>query len=199
MIPDLDRLLLLLMTKSLIDHLESHLGVILEGWNRNPDGVEIPFQIIRLSGPPQPSGNYYCTLGLSNFALVSPEKHKEIRCEFLICSRCPENLIASILQRVGLKLLESRRAILRGELIGHKGALLPESKMTALYATIPIYLPDSVAAVSIPGLGAVVLIWLVPVTNHEAEYVERQGWLRFEEALEEKNPDLYDWSRPSIF
>ena len=50
-----------------------------------------------------------------------------------------------ILQQVGLGVLAAERPLLRGEVVGPNGPLLPGSAMEAFYLALPVYLPDEFA------------------------------------------------------
>ena len=69
--------------------------------------------------------------------------------------------------------------------------------MTALYAAVPIYLVDEFSVYE-TAAGAVVLTWLVPITDDEATYIHAHGWRAFEDALVAEDPDLTDLLRPSL-
>lgn len=68
------------------------------------------------------------------------------------------------------------------------------SKMEALYAAIPVYLPNDFGQ-----FDDVVITWLVPVSRSEAEFVAARGWPAFEERMIDVDPDLTDVDRIPIF
>lgn len=70
--------------------------------------------------------------------------------------------------------------------------------MQALYASNPVYLPEAFAACQHEKLGTILFIWLIPITEHEAHFVKREGWGAFETLLEARDPDLSDFFRDSI-
>lgn len=69
--------------------------------------------------------------------------------------------------------------------------------MTALYPAVPVYLPDDFAECS-ESNRTIVLTWMVPITDEEAEYVSAHGWESFEDALVAEDPDLTVVDRPPI-
>ena len=105
--------------------------------------------------------------------------------------------VVSLLHQVGTMALGSRRALLRGDVIGPAGALVPESELTALYVTMPVYFPTEFGTYTAPD-GDVVIAWLVPITTREADFISDQGWDRFEDQLAEQDPDLIDFQRSAI-
>jgi hypothetical protein len=108
----------------------------------------------------------------------------------------PENL-GPLLQQVAVEAVTRGRAYLRGEVIGPRGPLFKDSTVTALYVAIPVYFPDEFSGVDDPDLGTVIFAWLVPITDQEAEFVNRLGWKEFEAKLVKVDPDLLDFRRLS--
>ena len=43
-----------------------------------------------------------------------------------------------------------------------------------------------------------VFVWLIPILAVEAEFVNDRGWSRFEDVLEEMNPDFGDLERRPV-
>jgi len=60
-----------------------------------------------------------------------------------------------------------------------------------------VYFPDEFYGVDDPDLGTVVFVWLVPITDQEAEFINRLGWKEFEAELIKVGPDLLDVRRLS--
>ncbi len=180
----------------LIEHMERHLGKIEVGWSKDADGSAMPFQIIRFGSTAVPGCVVFSTLGLSSTALPSLHSDKTIRHEFIMIlpERLREGPAPSLLSQVGLEVLTAESAVARGDVIGPRGPLFETSKMEALYATVPVYLQDDFGQ-----FNEVVLVWLVPVSRSEVDFVTAHGWLAFENQLADVNPDLTDLSRLPIF
>src|SRR5437588_10705028 len=126
-----------------ISHLESFCGPIAEGWKFDPDGKEMPFQVIRLERGPTAGTVTFSTLGLSNYPLKSPDCEKLIRHELIMLARAgavPANFPA-VLQQVGAEAITRASPYLRGEVIGPHGRLFSVAEMTALYVSNPVYFP----------------------------------------------------------
>ena len=186
--------------KTLVEHIEHHLGPIQEGWAEQSDGRELPFQVVRTLRGPLPGTDAYLTLGMSNSPLPSPRSDKRVRQELVMAVRATEISLGvpSVLQQVASEALSLGRPLLRGEVMGPRGAMFPGSEMEALYAAIPVYFADSFSSCDIDGLGTVVFCWLVPISREEAQFVRHCGWERFEDRLVEENPDLVDVFRRSM-
>jgi hypothetical protein len=183
----------------LIEHLESHLGEIDAGWQKEPAGNDCPFHVLKFKGGPIEGSVTVATLGISNIPLVSANSGKTIRQELLFMTRgiYGDRNIPSVLQELELELLGTGNAILRGQVIGPRGPLFHDSTMEALYVTIPVYLPRSFQAYE-SQKQSVTFAWLVPITCAEQEYICDVGWEAFEDRLQELDPDLLDLRRESI-
>lgn len=182
---------------SLPSHLEAYLGPIEAGWQKNADGAEMPFQVARFAKGSGEGTISFATLGLSNHALDG--KTKKIHQELLMIM--PETLrdgpVPGILQQVGAAALSSNRALLRGDILGPRGQLFPNSSMEALYVSIPVYLPDEFAVYA-QGRNEIVMAWLVPISGSEARFAHKHGWREFEDRLAEIDPDLTDAYRQPV-
>ncbi len=163
----------------LTEYLERYLGEIQEGWTRDVDGNNMPFQILRFGRGSGPGTLSFSTLGLSAYGLQSPTTGREIRHELLMI--VPESFasgpVPGLLQQVGIEALTSGRALLRGDVIGSRGPLVRGSAMEALYVGMPVYLPDDFATYVSDDLSAVIA-WLIPISQHEASYVAREDGSR---------------------
>lgn len=184
----------------LVEHIERVLGPVHTGWSVDPDGAEMPFQVARFTGGSDADSVGYATLGLSRYPLSSPTSGRAIRQEFLMLapaeSLAPDRVVSLLLQ-VGSMALAARRPLLRGNVIGPAGSIVPKSELSALYATMPAYFPDEFA--NFAGAdGDVVVAWLVPITSGEADFITRCGWDAFEDQLAAQDPDLVDFYRAAM-
>lgn len=180
--------------------LEEHLGEIRYAWSEDEFGEKLPFQIVKFSKGPFQGTTTYSTLGLSNHILKSSVSEKEILQELIIVSdsRFGDENIPSILQQVGLSILKNHSSLLRGEVIGPYGPLFDDSRLEALYSSIPVYFPDKFHTFAIDKKSSIVMTWLIPITSEEARFINFNGWDKFEDILEEIDPDLVDFYRESI-
>jgi hypothetical protein len=185
---------------ALIDHLEKFLGPIAAGCNRTPEGTPMPFQVVRFDAPPFRRCTAFTTLGLSNHLLSSGASGKLVRFELFLIMRDADRLpfIVSQLHQVGMELLQDHRALLRGQVIGPRGPLWPDSKLEALYCAIPVYLPREFGSCTLENGEGCAIAWLVPITREESVYVHTHGWEALETALSAQDPDLLDAYRGAI-
>ena len=187
-----------LEVRTVLQHLEGHLGSMEGGWSKEVHGKPLPFKVVRFRNQPQPGISTYSSLGLSS-ALLDLSDGRRVRQELLFAAyeRSDESNIPGLITLVGRDLLESGKALLRGQVLGPAGPLLPDSSLDALYSAIPVVFPRPlrVCASTDP---ATVFVWLIPIARDEAELVRTSGWNRFEEILEEADPDLFDIHRGSV-
>lgn len=184
------------MTQPLIKHLERYLGSIEEGWSKRCDGAKMPFQIVRYGGSTDEF--IYSTLGLSEFALVSRNSGKKIRCELLVTCRQADANVVGALQNLGTALATSGQALLRGDVVEFSEPLVGGSSLKAWYSTIPVYFPDDFSSCNAGHAEPVVIVWLIPIAPDEAQFVRGNGWAEFERKLEKTNPDLGNLNRVSV-
>jgi hypothetical protein len=105
--------------------------------------------------------------------------------------------LAGVLDVIARELDERHRPLLRGQLIGPRGSVLPESCLEAFIAMNPWYWDDEFSYfgdVDPP----VYVVWLIPITRGEAEYVRHQGIDAFEAVIDDQDPDLLDLYRDSM-
>ncbi len=181
-----------MVTPGLVGHLERFLGEIELGWSKDADGFNLPFQVVRFTPGVLSGCSVFSTLGLSSTPLPSRRSGKPVRHEFMMIvpERLREGPVPGLLQQVGLDVLASGSALLRGDVVGPRGPLFSMSTMEALYAAIPVYLPDEFGQFE-----NVVIVWLVPVSRSEADFVASRGWPAFEDRLVDVDPDLTDVDR----
>jgi Suppressor of fused protein (SUFU) len=183
---------------NLVEHLELFLGRIDSGTggdDTTPAGV----QAIRF-GPDRPFAGVttWTTLGLSNHHLEQPNGrglHQELVMH-VPTDREPPN-IAGILFQVAEELIQRGRGLGRGEVLGPRGRLFSRGEMVALAAAPPLYLPDAFAVCDAPA-APIVLTWLVPLTEAEAEFVHARGWGALSEIFLAQDPDLSEIERGSV-
>ncbi len=183
----------------LIEHIERHLGTIESGWSKDADGETMPFSVARIDNPSGPGTVAFVTLGLSRHELHGSRPDKSIRCELLmlVTDDWRDGPMPGILQQVASGNLASHHALLRGEVVGPWGPLVAGSQLEALYATMPVYLPDEFATCEVEG-NQVIFIWLIPVSAGEAAFVTASGWPEFEDALAKSQLQLMDLHRPVL-
>lgn len=177
------------------EHLEHHLGRIERVWSSDDcPGVSVCL----FRGVPRAGAVTLATLGLSEHVLALNDT-RQVRQELLLMVRDTHPLddLRDVLFHIAHEVMERHHALLRGDVIRLGYTLTEDSAARALYASIPVILPDefSVLEGSAP---ATVFVWLVPLLPAEAQLAKELGWNDFEDRLEAADPDLLDLSRASI-
>ena len=107
------------------------------------------------------------------------------------------NEIIFFMLRFADLVLSKHEALLRGQVIGPGKSLFSHSEMNAIYISIPVIFEEGFNTFE-GSSPPTVLVWLVPIFADEARYVEKYGWGKFEDILEQKNPDLWNIERQSV-
>lgn len=186
-------------TPPLVAHLEAKFGRIECGWN--PDHwADSAIQVVEFRNGIIPGVTVLSTVGLSNFDLQSSVSDKRIRQELFVMFKDGQfnRTFPPKLDQVARESARSDTPVLRGEVIYKKGALLEEQDFVALYATLPIYYPDSFWSFHDEERGDIALGWLLPIKANEQLYIRKNGWSAFEEFLDGAKFDLFDLNRPSL-
>jgi Suppressor of fused protein (SUFU) len=184
----------------LIEHMESRLGRITGGWTADSGADPMPFQVVHFRDGVLAGVVTYATIGLSEHALASRVSGPAIRHELMISvhSGIASGVFPALVHQLAMGLLERGEAILRGDVIGPRGPIMPESSMAAFYSAIPVYYDDAFAGVDLESGSRAVMVWMVPIGKNEAAFVAEAGWPAFEAKLVEQDPDLLDPKRSEI-
>lgn len=183
---------------AVFDHLESWLGPMADAESAFAEEAEREFKIVRFEGQPVRAALTYVTLGVSQIPLLVPDGTK-VRQELLFtcyahhAARRPQDL----LHVIAGDLLRDGRALLRGQVLGPAGPLFPGSRVEALYGGVPVYFDEGFHALETTE-PPTDLVWLIPISQTEADFVAANGWSRFEDTLVETDPDLLDIEREPV-
>ncbi|MCH2546423.1 MAG: suppressor of fused domain protein [Alphaproteobacteria bacterium] len=187
----------------IIGHIESYLGKVQEGWKpggSNPEGGNIT--LVRYALEPNEDWVVLGSFGLSRLPLLQPTG-KELRQEILVCWP-EEEMTDSLLSHV---YSVAQTIAVTGEALG-RGALLPlpsepalnsgsDEPYVAWCAGVPYFLPQSgvlCEQVDPPML----LTWLMPVYENEAEFITAQGIEAFEDLVLASRELMFSWPRKAL-
>lgn len=186
-----------------VQHIESYLGKIEEGWKpggSNAEGGHITLARYAL----RPDEDYVVlgSFGLSRLPLMQPTGN-ELRQEVLVVWP-EEEMTDSLLSHI---YSVAQTVAVTGESLG-RGAILPIPDVPALssggdepfvawVACVPYFLPQTgvlCEAVDPPLL----LTWLIPVYENEVEFITAAGVEEFEDKVLASREDLFSWPRPPM-
>jgi hypothetical protein len=176
-----------------VEHLERFLGPIAGEWTHTPDGDELAFRVAHFAPAGGTAVEVHCTVGLSEHA-VGPDR---LRLELMTMApmTVPEGAVPPILVHAGELVLEVDDAPLLGDVFTEVEALADISPMSRLTVARPLYQPPDFALCEV-GDDVVAFLWLIPVYEPEAEFVEAEGWEAFEQLMWDVDADPTDWQRP---
>lgn len=185
------------VAEDLVTHLESTLGPIDGGWSKTDSGAPLPVQVVRFRDAPGAGITSFVTLGLS-FHEVMLSDGRPARAELIVsCWNRNRNLgVPAVLSVVAGDLIESARLPPRGSVLGPAGPLFSDSRLSALYFSVPVFFPNEFRTWK-GSMPPTILIQLIPITDDEAALIREQGWNEFEDHLERRDPDLFDLHRGS--
>lgn len=180
---------------TIVEHMENYLGKIAAGWR---DNDESEIQIVSFNDAPDESVSTFTSLGMSKKILKISET-KTVRQELLfsVYSMNVSNMIVSFLLSICEAILNRKKAVLRGEVIPLHNSLSKRVGFDAVYCTIPVLFDDKFCTYEASS-PSTVIVWILPIYQAEADYIEMNGWESFEDLLEEKNPDLFSLKRDPI-
>ncbi len=178
---------------NIVEHAEKFLGKISQGWIES--ATEKEFQIVCFKNAPVDGVNTFMTLGLSCHELkISNEKTVRQELILPLSNEAPYDVIVSLLLFICELIITDHRAVLRGQVLRLPVDAIKNFGFEGVYFTIPVFMDDrfSVFEESRP---PTVIVWAIPIYKSEADYVNANGWSKFEELLEEKSPDLFSFRR----
>lgn len=186
------------MSGDFIDHLEQFLGPIHYGWK--PVAAPSDIRAVMFKNRPCDGVDTFSSLGLSDEPL-SMKGGRIVREELLLSvyPRYPVAQLASFLTTLADSLRSKGTALLRGDVVGPADSLIPGARPRAVYASLPVFLPESFA--TFRGTEpSTVIVWLIPLVGRETEFVKEAGWEAFEDILESRGNkvDLWDLDREPV-
>ncbi|MFC5724368.1 suppressor of fused domain protein [Streptomyces gamaensis] len=183
----------------LIEHMENRLGAIVKGWTADPDSQPMPFQIGFFQNGVLPEVDTYATVGLSEHGRSAQGSERLYYQELVlgVDSKYSDGPFPALIHQLAMRVLQNG-ALLRGDVVGPFGPIIPGSKLEAFYSAIPVYYDDGFAAVDLESGNRAVMVWMVPISRAEAAYVKEFGWDAFESELVAQSPDLMDPFRDEI-
>jgi hypothetical protein len=179
---------------NLVEHMESRLGRLVEGWANTPNSERMPFQIGHFRGGVLGAVDTYATIGLSKFGFGVRGSSRVIYQELMIGfhARCASDVFPGLIHQLAMGVVDGGNAILRGDVIGPYGAIVPKSRLEAFYAAIPVYYDDNFAGIDLESGNRAAIVWMVPIGKTEASFVAKAGWQEFEAQMVAQDPDLLD-------
>ena len=180
------------MVDGLTEHVEEYLGAIVGEWDADPDGNELPFRIVHYEGKAPPGTEIFSTLGLSDYELS--ERGDRIELIMIAPDRLTAGTVPPILVAAGELPIEADEVPQVGDTFRSIEPLREVSPMDCLYVGRPLYQPPELNQFD-GGDGDVLFLWLVPVYEVEADFIDAEGWQAFEQLMWDLDVDPTDFTR----
>lgn len=183
---------------SLIEHIESYLGKISEGWKDN--NSDIGLQVVAFREAPALAQTVYMTIGLSRHEFAIGDK-KRVRQELVlpVQDTTPPTTIVSWLFTICETILKHHVGVLRGQVLRLSAEAAQIVGFDAAYCAIPVFSDIDIGFATFRDSDPpTVIVWVIPIFASEADFVEANGWSAFEDLLESRNPDLLSLKRDAI-
>ena len=176
-----------------VGHLERFLGPIEGEWAHTPDGDELAFRVAHFPPADLAAVEVHCTVGLSDHAVGQDRLRLELMA--IAPMALPEGAVPPILVHAGELVLDVDEAPLLGDVFTEVEALADISPMSRLTVARPLYQPPEFALCEVAD-DVVAFLWLIPVHEREAAFVEAEGWEAFEQLMWDVDADPTDYQRP---
>ncbi|OWP62207.1 Suppressor of fused protein (SUFU) [Hymenobacter amundsenii] len=175
------------------EHMEMYLGKIAQGWK--PEASTMGIQASMFLDTPHDEVNTYSTLGMSDFKLDIGGKYVRQELIFGANRSVPADGIVSFLTSFAEGVVKSKRGLLRGEVVSGK-KLFTGTECTGVYCSNPVFWEDELSSFEFSN-PPTVFVWLMPILEKEANYINKKGWSDFEDLLESVECDFWDLNRKS--
>ena len=181
---------------NIIEHAEKFLGSVSRGWKEKISLDSM--QVILFERSPFDSVDTFMTAGLSHHELkISDEKKVRQELVLPVSGTGIAEMVVSLLLYICDLILRDHGAILRGQVIRLPANVADKLGFDCVYCAIPVFMEDEFATFDGPQPSKV-FVWVIPISNSEADYIDANGWSQFEDLLEEKGPDLFSLERQAI-
>lgn len=186
----------------LIDHLERRLGRLANGWKGEARQGLPAVNIGCFTGGAFADTTCYATVGLSRVPLHGAGHEGHFFMEFIAAEHdhgdSSRSMLPPMLEFVFSMCLDTREAVLRGNVIPLPDDIVCGSRFTSMYAASPVYYDEDFKSVVVENGDSVAIVWLIPITSNEARLIIDHGWDQFEAELLKTDPDLMDMNREAI-
>nr|WP_314496028.1 suppressor of fused domain protein [uncultured Chryseobacterium sp.] len=171
-----------------VEHLEKYIGEI----SRGADIVDKRYDlsISLYNNIPFEGVKTYSTLGMNHYFI-------DYYYEFIfVCgNQFNGNEIVSFLTSLSEYLIDSKNGVRRGDILSFDFTITSETKMNSLYFSLPFYFDDDLQELKLEDK-SVIFPLIIPIYSSEAVLIEKNGWEKFEEFLEDNEiDDLWDFNR----
>ncbi len=181
-------------SEALRNHIDSFCG-------EEPDQFfkesSVGINVAKFNDVPDQGLTTFISIGFSSHLLMQ-DSGKNIRQELLITvdNMHSDLPIEEIIFSVSKLMLNSHKAVMHGQVIGPRGFLFPEEKkihLTSLLCSYPAFFPEDFSFFE--NENVTVFVELIPTLTSEAKLVNKEGWSKFFDKIDEGEIDILNYYR----
>lgn len=179
----------------LIQHIEKYIGTI-EGGISTSHEIYGNLSFSYIYNQPFDNIITYLSLGISNHEL-SIDNNK-IRIELLMSTYniYSKSEISECLFDISSKILNIHSAPSRGSVI-ESSFFIEKYNIYGFYCTFPVFFEEEFWVLKNDNFD-IFFIWLIPLFKEEIEFIELNGWSKFEDLLEIADCDFWNLTRDKV-
>lgn len=184
---------------TIISHVEKVFGVVERGWSFEYECHS--YNVVECVGGRLEGVNTYCTLGLSR-AVLQMGRGRKISHEVLVSIE--EGSIsgnaAALISQVADQILARHEPLKNDQVLRRSGVLFKEREFNSFWVKSPFFFGEDaeVYESDAVGGGVCIIVWLVPIFESEARYIEQRGGEAFEDILTDLEVDFFSLDRRAV-
>ncbi|WP_248919075.1 suppressor of fused domain protein [Pseudomonas entomophila] len=184
---------------TIINHVEKIFGGIERGWSFEYESHS--YNIVECEGGRLEGVSTYCTLGLSR-AVLQIGRGREISHEILISveeDSVPGN-VAALISQVVEQILAKHEPLKNDQVLRRSGVLFKGREFNSFWVKSPFFFGEDAEIYESDdvGGGVCIIVWLVPIFESEARYIELRGGEAFEDILTDLEVDFFSLDRRAV-
>ena len=187
------------LRKAFEKHLETWLGSVAARYTgRDSEGQDLPWEVLEFPRQPWRGATTYATVGLGETPFADTDG-EDLRHELLfeVGEYFAGEETIFLVFHVAEMLRRHGRVISLGSYMDLEGPISTGASVEGFFFYDPIHFADELTVAEI-GDPPTVIVWMVPITRSEIEFLERRGPEAFDDLMAEQDPDVFDLSRPSL-
>lgn len=162
------------------------------------DSEPIAIDVLICDERPSPGVTSYSTIGLSAYELYRPDG-RAAACRLELCGACGSETgeFANIIAAAAFRIMRTGELFIPGSVMtDYVGEFVKSTSVPHLYVAEP-YLWDALSPTLDLGTRRVDWLMLVPISDHELQYLRAEGAESLETILGEQQINIFDLKRKS--
>lgn len=138
------------------------------------------------------------TIGLSDYRFMQGNTEFPTRLEICAIASVQDSLFLNLVASAAFNMIRSKNIATPGSVMrGYVSEYYPETKLPNLYFTAP-FIWETVLKTTVFETKKVSWLLCFPISNAEADFIEKNGDDSFENLLQKANIKIYDLDRNSV-